>query len=466
MATLSGLWFNLSALQQDALILTALLAPVFLLAGLLLRGIEVEGLTRALLWRYRWTNTLFAALMALSVGLGIAVIAQECALRHGAARAADKFDVIVTAPGDKVQALLSVVYLQPSNLPLLSGDVLARLQADTRIDLVAPIAFGDSFDGAPIIGTTAAFVSHLAGGMLAQGRMFATTGEAVAGASVPLPIGTHFAPLHGFLGIGRHTGHSAAGEAPHVHTGSGLEIVGRLPPTGSPWDRALLVPIEAVWLTHSLGGGHSEPAAHALAWSGASQVGAGNPKIGPPFDTDHFPGSPAFVLHSTSLAANYNAQRRYNDARSMAFFPGAVLSELYSILGDVRETLSLMAILTKILVAVGILSGLVALSKLFARRFALLRAIGAPKRFVLAIVWTYAASLIAVGCLAGIAVGWGAASVLSSVVAAYTNIALTPVIGFSELHLVAAFFCLTSLLALIPAWIAYRRNVLDDLRQS
>ena len=50
----------------------------------------------------------------------------------------------------------------------------------------------------------------------------------------------------------------AAAEAAHRHEVAGARVVGRLPRFGSAWDRAILVPIEAVWEVHGLGNGHAE----------------------------------------------------------------------------------------------------------------------------------------------------------------------------------------------------------------
>ncbi len=35
-------------------------------------------------------------------------------------------------------------------------------------------------------------------------------------------------------------------------------MVGRLKPTGTPWDRAIITPIEYNWMVHGLGTGHAE----------------------------------------------------------------------------------------------------------------------------------------------------------------------------------------------------------------
>lgn len=432
-------WAALPAAAQDAVALLALLLPAAATGWAVNHGYRAGAMTRALLWRFRVTNLLFVVLIGLSVGLGIALLAQERALREGTARAAEPFDVIVAAPGDRIRMLLAAVYLRPADAPLLGGDVLARLQADPRIDLVAPIAFGDSFEGAPVVGTTAGFAEHLAG-PLAAGRMFATPDEAVAGALAPVDFGTEFIPLHG---------HGDFTE--DVHGGPGIVVVGRMAPTGSPWDRAILVPVENVWRVHGLADGHAP--GHAG-------------RIGPPFDPAAFPGAPAFLLHSKGLADLYAVRAAYDDGGTMAFFPGAVLAELHSVLGDVREAMSLMAVLTQVLVVAGVLAGLVALVRLFARRFALLRALGAPRRFILAVVWSYAATLIGLGCALGLAVGWAAAQLISRMVTARTDLHVAPALGPSELILVAGFFGLTSLMALLPALAAYRRDPVADLRHG
>ncbi len=138
----------------------------------------------------------FVFLIALAVGTGGAITAQERALRHGSARAADPFPLIVAAPGSQTDLLLKVVFLQPGSVELLEGEPLKRLMAEDRADFVAPIGFGDSFEGDPIVGTIPALIDHLAAGAL-QGRVFSNALEAVAGATSPLKIGDTFHAAHG-----------------------------------------------------------------------------------------------------------------------------------------------------------------------------------------------------------------------------------------------------------------------------
>jgi len=423
---------------QDSLVLITLLAPAVLVGGVVTSGYRPFALVGSLLWRYRWTNLVFIALIAVSVGLGVGLTAQERGLRQGTARAADKFDLIVSAPGSEITMLFAAVYLQPSDVPLLDGATYDEISSNETVGLAAPIAYGDSFDSFPVIGTTPQFVEHLSGS-LAEGHMFTRVGEAVVGAAVELPLAAHFIPAHG-------SGEEAEHEA---HAGAETAIVGRMTPTGSPWDKAILVPVEAVWEVHGLANGHAPER---------------ELQIGPPFDPAYFPGTPAVMVHADALWANYALKSEFTTDKTMAFFPGAVLSRLHGLMGDVRQIMSLMAVVTQVLVTAGVLTGLVVLTRLFSRRLALLRAIGAPGRFVFAVVWSYAATLIAGGALIGLGAGYVATGIISREISRRTDILVQSGLAWPEYHLIAGFVSLTLLLALVPAFLALNRPVIPDLR--
>src|SRR5690554_6168185 len=82
-------------LAQDVVVLVVLLFPALIVGGLVIMGYRPFALVRAMLWRFRWTNLLFIGLIAVSVGIGVGLIAQERGLRQGTARAADPFDLVV-----------------------------------------------------------------------------------------------------------------------------------------------------------------------------------------------------------------------------------------------------------------------------------------------------------------------------------------------------------------------------------
>ena len=226
------------------------------------RGYAPLPLVRALMWRHALISAVFVILIATSLGMGIGLMAQERGLRIGTAQAAEKFDLVITAPGSEVTMMLAAVFLQPSAVPLLDGETFNAVADHPNVDFAAPLAFGDSYRGAPVVGSTAAFVTHLTDGKL-DGRMFATSREAVAGANIPVEIGHVFSPAHG---IG-----SAAVEGEHADE---ITIVGRMAPTGSPWDRSIIVPVESVWEVHGLANGHP--------YDPAFDTDNGTTRLGPP----------------------------------------------------------------------------------------------------------------------------------------------------------------------------------------
>ncbi len=436
---MTDLWLSLPAFVQDLLWTILLLAPGLAIGSLTLTGYDAWPLAKAILWRFRGTISIFVLLIAVSVGLGIALSAQDRALRHGTAQAADKFDLIVAAPGSELTAMFAAVYLQPSDMGLLSGQVFNEIASHEKVAFAAPLAFGDSFGNAAVVGTTSDFVSYLAEGKI-EGRLWATSQEAVLGALVPLEIGDEFEPTHG------------EGEATeeNVHDEEHLTAVGRMAPTGTPWDRAILIPIEAVWEIHGLANGH--------------KIEAGD-QIGAPFDAELFPGTPAIVVHPKELWASYALKSEFTrDSETMAFFPGSVLSNLYTVMGDIRQAMSFMAFVTQMLVVASVLLGLFIISRLFQRQIALLRAIGSPTRFIFAVVWTFGAALILAGAIFGIGFGLAFAALLSSIISARTDILIVANLGWSEIHFVAGFVSLALLLNLAPAVKSTSVSIINNLR--
>jgi putative ABC transport system permease protein len=338
---------------------------------------------------------------------------------------------------------------KPSALPLLPGEVLQRVIAEPGAVWAAPIAFADSWRGMPIVGTTAQLATR--GGRIApsEGRMFAANDEAVAGARVPLAVGSHVEPQHGLQADDDDDGdHDHAHPNVHRgHEGENYTIVGRLPPLGSPWDRAILVPVETVWLTHSLGTGHPE----------------GATRVGPPWETQ-VPGVPGIVVRARSVADAYVLRQRYRSGGTMAVFPAEVLVDLYATLGDIAGLMRALAIATQVLVVLACLLAVLAALATRRRQIAVLRAIGASRLFVFAMVWGEVALLIAVASVLGLGLGFAGAFAAAEWAGQRTAMALPVAIGASELAMVGALALAGSLLAVIPALLGRRRSIAAELR--
>ena len=258
-----------------------------------------------------WFGAAMVALVAVSVALGVAVGCVERAARAASARAAADFDLLVGAPGPADRLVLAAVHLRLDALPAMDGAIVERLRADKGVAAVAPLAFGDIARGYPVVGATAEFATRWGRHPPAEGRLFAAEDEAVVGADVALALDDVVVPSH--------APHAAA-EAAHRHEVAGARVVGRLPRFGSAWDRAILVPIEAVWEVHGLGNGHAEDG-----------------RIGPPFDAARVPPVPIAVVRPASVADAYALRQRYRQDGTMAVFPAEVLSELHRLLGGASD---------------------------------------------------------------------------------------------------------------------------------
>jgi len=389
----------------------------------------------SLLDRNRVTLAFFVVLITFAVGLGIAITTQERAVRQGSARAADRFDLVVGAPGSPFDLVLASVYARPSAMGLVNGQILAQLMADENVDFAAPIAFGDSANGFPIMGTTAQFVEHLSGG-LSEGRLFAAAAEAVLGANVPMQLGERL-----------YAAHDGFDSEAMLHEGT-IEAVGRMARTHSAWDNVVVAPVEQVWTSHGLPSGHAGGDAH----------------VGPPFAADALPGVPAIVVKPATVPAAYGLRNAYRSDRAQAIFPAEILVQLYALLGDARAIMSALALATQILVVAAILSGVVIILQLYRTRFAVLRTLGATPGYVFLVAWTYVTLLILAGAVLGLGLGAGASWAVSGYLEARSGIAIPVTIAWPEIQLVLLLIAAGAILAVLPAIAIYRQPVVDGLR--
>jgi len=395
---------------------------------------------KASLKKHKIVSFSFVLLVALSVGLGVGISSQERALRKGTARAADKFDLLIASPGSKTDMLFNVVFLNPSSVELLKPEQWAPLLSEENIVFAAPFAFGDSFKGFPVIGTTPEFVAHLTYNQI-EGRLFNKIHEVVIGTGVPLSIGRHFTPHHGHGFLVDEEGHE----------GHRLEVVGRFDYTGTPWDRAIVTSVENIWNIHGMPNGHNPE-------------GPSPKQIGPPYNTDFLPGVPAVIIKPSSISAAYGLRNRYQTDETMAFFPAEVLVKLYQYLGDITTIINAISIVTQLLVILAIITGLIILMQLFRKQFAIFRALGATKNYVFFVIWTYAFVLIFIGSLIGLLLGYTIASGVSMYLVKETGIYLETTIGNQEILLVIITIIAGLGIATIPAINLYRLPVIENLK--
>ncbi|MBS4024018.1 MAG: FtsX-like permease family protein [Dethiobacter sp.] len=189
------------------------------------------------------TRTILASI-AVILCTTIALISFNTAnqVQDGVISTAGFYDTIVGPEGSPLQLALSSMFYVENPLGTISYEHYENLKNNPSVKEVYPIASGDSYHGARIIGTVPEYLERY---QLKSGRMFSEPGEAVLGYNVArsgvLQIGDEFVGVHGLA------------ESGHVHADFKYSVAGGLAKTGTAADNVIYTPIESVWLVH---GGH------------------------------------------------------------------------------------------------------------------------------------------------------------------------------------------------------------------
>lgn len=390
---------------------------------------------------YARRRPLSTLLVVVLLAIGVATVTLTLLLSRELAdrltRDAAGIDLVVGAKGSPLQIVLAGVYhvdVPPGNIPLAA---VAELRANPLVRQVIPLALGDSFRGFRIVGTEPALVAHygatLRDGRLWQGPLEAVVGSAVA-AATGIGVGGEFAGAHGLA--------EGGGE----HFEARFRVTGVLAPTGTVLDRLVLTALDSVWAVHEHHGEapHDEHEAEPEREVTLALVRYASPLAAATL--------PRAIDRSTALVA---ASPAYETARLMTVF-GAGL--------DLIRAFALL------LVAASGLMLFVALAQaLEDRRYdlAILRALGASRRKVAAVLLLESFALTLAGTAAGVALAHAAALGIGLVVPAAAPLAAAAQRWVPEEWAVVALALGAGILAALwPAWRAMRLDVAATLADN
>jgi len=151
-------------------------------------------------------------------------------------------DVVVGAKGSPLQLVLSAVYHLDAPTGNIQLSEAQELMNSPIVDEAIPLAYGDSYMGYRILGTTENYLNKY-DAELADGRVFSKSMEATLGAEIVekfgLEIGDTFLGTHGDV------------EQGHVHEDHPYTVVGILKKTNTVLDRLVLTNIQSVWSVHA-----------------------------------------------------------------------------------------------------------------------------------------------------------------------------------------------------------------------
>jgi len=389
--------------------------------------------------------------IAIGSGLVMAVFAIKTQSYQAFTGGEAGFDAVLGARGSQLQLVLNTVFhleTSPGNIP---WTLYQQIKQDPRVRLAIPYAVGDNYQGFRIVGTISQIFTEFeySRGRKFQiapgGRFFSDdTREAVIGSyaaqATGLRVGSTFNPYHGLVADERQRHRDE------------YTVIGVLEPTNSPSDRVVWIPIEGIY----------RMSGHVLRGGGE----AFKAREGETIPDEHKEVS-AVMLKLRDPQSGFQLDQTINKqgkVATMAWPIGRVMADLFDKLGWMNRVLALVAYLVIAVAAGSILASVYNTINERRREFAILRALGARRSTVFAVIVTEAATISLIGSLGGYGVYGAILATTKVIVKAQTGVVLSvwqtdAALWLTPLMMLAA----GALAGLIPAFKAYRTDVAEHL---
>ncbi|GAB4148436.1 MAG: ABC transporter permease [Planctomycetaceae bacterium] len=428
-------------------------------------------------WKSIKQRGLASSLTSVSVALGVMLMVAVMVI-HGIIDKMFKqqeigYDLIVGPKGSDLQLVLSSVYRISPPIENVPYKYYEQIKNDKLVEVAIPIALGDTSDKGnfPIVGTTGEyFTTEYAPDKMFRARWkegqqgFKTTLDAIIGAEVARrnnwDIGSTFKLVH-------------SGQDAHVHNEL-FTVVGVLERTNTPNDKTVFIHLEGFYGIAD----HGKPFDEAVERledffdkkytpeeieelrrdpKARKEVTAIFVRIRRPPDDPDADASFSVIKFQQKLNKGYKAR---------AVNPIDPMKDLMdNVVGNVQMAV---LILVALIIAVSGVSIFVSIYNSMADRkkeIAIMRALGARRQTVFAIILTESILLCVVGGLVGVLAGHGLVFAAAPIVEAKTGGLIIDPFAFHpyELILIPVLILMASLVGFIPGMTAYRTDVAETL---
>jgi putative ABC transport system permease protein len=374
-------------------------------------------------------STLTAASIALGVSLVVASVLLARGIKEGFITGATDYNLVVGAKGSPTQLVLSVVFRMDLATPNIEYTTYQDLQQDPRVEMAVPVGIGDAYQGFRYVATNGAYFATFPWRRktfsLSSGRFFVddppddAAYEAVLGAkaadSTGLRIGDRF-----------YEGEEMA-EYP-------LTVVGILRPTHTADDRAIFFSLSSYWGMNEV--------ARKMAVKPLTAVLV----------------RPKRMSDLPSLHRELNVA-----AETQAVLPSGVLLTIFNIMAMAEDVLTMILAIVGVIVLLYVFVSMYSAALERRREIATMRALGARRTTVLGIVLVESCALAAAGGVGGILGGHAVAYLAGSLLARSGLVANPFLFNVLEPGVLGSVILLGALAGLLPAILAYRTEVAENL---
>ena len=433
---------------------------------------------------YRLSGVALAiAAVAISVFVLLSVEHVRNEARSSFASTVSNVDLIVGARTGEINLLLLSIFRIGNPTANISWESVEEISEQPNVEWVVPISLGDSHKNFRVVGTSAEFFDRYKYGqseplVFKSGERFTNTLDVVVGAHVATDL------AYG-LGDELVLSHGMADTSFTHHNQVTFAVSGVLATTGTPVDNALFVSLEAIEAIHAdeesehhdahadhdehaESERHDEHADHdEHAHHEASEHHDKAEEHGQHAANDHHHQHDhppigtvtAILVGLDSAAFTLQVQRWVNefaDEALLAILPGFALAQLWSLVGGVENVLRGISILVFISALFGLNAMMLASMRERKREIEILRSIGAPSRFIVALLIIESMLIVTVGIILAVTGLLCAIALANNLLASELGLALSLQIFYPSSMIALGLIYLTTLiLSLVPAWKAY-----------
>jgi putative ABC transport system permease protein len=400
--------------------------------------------------RHRFSTVLALISITLGVGLLTAVVSfREQSHRHFITEGIG-VDAILGPKGSPLQIALNALYNLEEMPGKLKWNYFEKVRRDPLVVDAIPFVTGHSYAGFRVNAIDDRFFTAFeyqpgkklsfnleAGG---QGRLFKAREEAVAGWAVAKTLGLHlgdtFNPVCGV--------HS--GDPVHMH--DRITFVGILAPTGTPYDRAIYIPLKTFYTLE----GHGASVAAMATDPNQREISGAYLKL------RHIRGG---AMHPGVQNLKYEIDQ---STEAQLVVPSEVVPRILDIIGWVDKVLFIVGILVTLLAIMFLFVVLITALREQRRELAMMRMLGANRRTVFGLIMSEAVFLSVVGTVLGIAFGHSLVSLGSHYIAVETGMQFASnFVSSADIWVLPSITLVGAVAGLIPAVQAYRMSILRNL---